>query len=64
MATELKSIFERVELVLGQFYQDRQCECCAEPVIPIAGSEDSDGVFQKYLCVNRKCPLFLTCTTE
>lgn len=56
--------FNRVELILARLQVERECECCHIVMAPIAGSEDEYGEFQKFLCLNEKCNLFMTCTTE
>jgi hypothetical protein len=58
MATKLTPIVDRVELILAQVQEERECPTCHEPQYPAGGSE-KDGVFQEYICINKPCPLYL-----
>jgi hypothetical protein len=54
----MQQIVERTKQILA-LAGDLKCPTCDHPLYGSAGSENEEGVFTKWVCVNEHCNLYL-----
>jgi hypothetical protein len=55
----VQQIIDRTDKVLAALRQEKTCATCKHPTYASAGSEDEEGNFTKWVCINQHCPTYL-----
>lgn len=50
---------EPPKLQMLMVQENAPCTTCTHPTYASAGSEDGDGIFQKFVCLNEHCTTYL-----